>query len=268
MRSKLSILLAGLALLALPQAAPARPYVPPQFFGISPQNVPNEGDYELMQESRVESLRLPLPWSASRVDQPIPRRARAGGRSMPRRAGGGARDEGDALRRRTRPPWVAAAAGVEPLRLRLAAPGLGGLPAQRREPLRRPRHRSGAKIPTCPTCRFAPGRSGTRRTSSPSAAPTRGASRGCCGSAAARSTAPTTAPACSSAASSAGRCRSRPTSARETSSRGSTAPATSSRSSTASRCTPTSPTHARCAARSATCGGSCAPTTTPARGST
>jgi len=63
MRSKLSILLAGLALLALPQPAAARPHVPPGFFGISPQNMPNEGDYELMQESRVKSLRLPLQWA-------------------------------------------------------------------------------------------------------------------------------------------------------------------------------------------------------------
>ena len=49
MRSKLSLVLAGLALLALPQVAGARPHVPPGFFGISPQNVPNEPDYGLME---------------------------------------------------------------------------------------------------------------------------------------------------------------------------------------------------------------------------
>ncbi len=63
MRSKLSIVLAGLALLALPQPAAARPYVPPGFFGVSPQNVPNEPDYGLMEGAGVRSLRLPLAWS-------------------------------------------------------------------------------------------------------------------------------------------------------------------------------------------------------------
>jgi hypothetical protein len=55
--------LALLVSLALPHAAGARPYTPPGFFGVSPQNAPNEGDYRLMEESRVRSLRLPLPWN-------------------------------------------------------------------------------------------------------------------------------------------------------------------------------------------------------------
>ncbi len=63
MRRSLSTILAALLLLALPSAAAARPYTPPGFFGVSPQNAPNEGDYSLMEESRVTSLRLPLPWN-------------------------------------------------------------------------------------------------------------------------------------------------------------------------------------------------------------
>ena len=61
--AKALLALALLALLTLPQAATARPYTPPGFFGISPQNAPNERDYSLMEESQVKSLRLPLYWS-------------------------------------------------------------------------------------------------------------------------------------------------------------------------------------------------------------
>lgn len=70
MRLKLSILVAGLALLAVPQPALAHPHVPPEFFGVSPQNPPNDRDYELMQESNVRSLRLPLQWA--QVEQVSP----------------------------------------------------------------------------------------------------------------------------------------------------------------------------------------------------
>ncbi len=59
MRAKLAAVLALFTLLALPQAAAA---VPPGFFGISPQSSPNDGDYELMEEANLKSLRMPLSW--------------------------------------------------------------------------------------------------------------------------------------------------------------------------------------------------------------
>jgi hypothetical protein len=60
MRAKLATALALLSLLALPQVGAAA--VPPGFFGISPQSIPSEPDYELMEEAGLRSLRLPLPW--------------------------------------------------------------------------------------------------------------------------------------------------------------------------------------------------------------
>lgn len=63
MRRTLSIVLALAALLALPAAAEAR-RVPAEFFGISPQNPPNDADYSLMRQAGVRSLRLPLQWAA------------------------------------------------------------------------------------------------------------------------------------------------------------------------------------------------------------
>jgi hypothetical protein len=42
--------------------ADAAAAAPPGFFGISPQSLPNEPDYELMEEAGVRSVRLPLPW--------------------------------------------------------------------------------------------------------------------------------------------------------------------------------------------------------------
>jgi polysaccharide biosynthesis protein PslG len=59
MRAKLAALLVLTSLLALPQAAAAAPL---GFIGISPQSVPNESDYQLMEEAGLRSVRLPLPW--------------------------------------------------------------------------------------------------------------------------------------------------------------------------------------------------------------
>ncbi len=61
MRRKLSIVLAAVMLLALPQAAAGQ--AQPGFFGISPQSAPNDGDYRLMEGAGLRSLRLPLFWA-------------------------------------------------------------------------------------------------------------------------------------------------------------------------------------------------------------
>jgi hypothetical protein len=46
-------------------AAPAGAQsAPPGFIGISPQNSSDDADFELMQLAGIESVRLPLPWSA------------------------------------------------------------------------------------------------------------------------------------------------------------------------------------------------------------
>lgn len=58
--AKLAALGATLALLTLPPAASA--YVPPGFFGISPQGMSTESDYQLMEEAGIRSVRLPLFW--------------------------------------------------------------------------------------------------------------------------------------------------------------------------------------------------------------
>jgi hypothetical protein len=57
---RLAAIAAGVALLGAPQAA-AR--TPPGFFGISPQGTLERRDYELMRESGIRSVRMPLFWS-------------------------------------------------------------------------------------------------------------------------------------------------------------------------------------------------------------
>jgi hypothetical protein len=57
---KLAVIAVGVALLAAPQAA-AR--TPPGFFGISPQGALERRDFQLMHESGILSVRLPLFWS-------------------------------------------------------------------------------------------------------------------------------------------------------------------------------------------------------------
>jgi hypothetical protein len=60
LKRKLAAIAVGAALLAAPQAA-AR--TPAGFFGISPQGSLERNDFELMRESGIRSVRLPLFWS-------------------------------------------------------------------------------------------------------------------------------------------------------------------------------------------------------------
>jgi hypothetical protein len=112
MKSRLSIVLALVGLLALPAAAQAR-RAPVEFFGISPQSPPNEADYSLMEQAGVRSLRLPLQWAAIEPVRPYVKRpdwsafdyavglaARYGMRVLPF-AG-------------TSPPWIAPKPHLEP----------------------------------------------------------------------------------------------------------------------------------------------------------
>ncbi len=59
---KLATIAAVLALLALPSSAAAGG-LPYGFVGISPQSPANQSDYELMAESGIRSVRLPLYWT-------------------------------------------------------------------------------------------------------------------------------------------------------------------------------------------------------------
>lgn len=56
------LLLAALALIALPSAASA--YLPAGFIGISPQNPGSAKDFALMREAGIGSVRLPLNWNS------------------------------------------------------------------------------------------------------------------------------------------------------------------------------------------------------------
>lgn len=62
--------LAVLVFLAL--AAPAAAYLPQGFIGISPQSPATASDYRLMEESGVQSIRLPFGWSSIEPDGPSP----------------------------------------------------------------------------------------------------------------------------------------------------------------------------------------------------
>ena len=72
MKRKLTFFLAALALLA-PAPADAA-YVPPGFIGLSPQDHPNEVDYELMARAGVKSVRLPLFWFGAEPVSPFAQR--------------------------------------------------------------------------------------------------------------------------------------------------------------------------------------------------
>jgi hypothetical protein len=102
-----------LTLLALPQAADAM--IPPGFFGISPQSLPNDADYRLMEEAGVRSIRIPLSWPQvepvsplfkqpdwSSVDLAVSLAARHGMTVLPFVA--------------SSPRWVAAESRLEPAR--------------------------------------------------------------------------------------------------------------------------------------------------------
>ena len=66
---KLLPIFAALALIALPPAT-AGAYVPPGFIGVSPQSTLTGGDFELMQEAGVRSVRLPMFWSSIQQENP------------------------------------------------------------------------------------------------------------------------------------------------------------------------------------------------------
>jgi hypothetical protein len=66
---KLAPIAAAVALLALPSTAAAE--LPRGFVGISPQAPANQADYELMAESGIESVRLPLYWAGVEKNSPF-----------------------------------------------------------------------------------------------------------------------------------------------------------------------------------------------------
>ncbi len=68
MSRKIPLLLV-LALTALVPAT-AQAYLPSGFIGISPQSVSSRSDYQLMQDSGIDSVRLPLYWAAIQSQPP------------------------------------------------------------------------------------------------------------------------------------------------------------------------------------------------------
>jgi len=68
MSRKIPLLLV-LALTALVPAT-ARAYLPSGFIGISPQGVSSRSDYQLMRDSGIDSVRLPLYWAAIQSQPP------------------------------------------------------------------------------------------------------------------------------------------------------------------------------------------------------
>ena len=101
-------------LAAVPAAAQA--YLPPGFIGVSPQNAGTAKDFELMREAGVDSVRLPLYWSAVEPENPAFAERRLG-----------------RLRPRGR---LAAEAGIADLAVRHQLAGMGG--AARRSTCRSP----------------------------------------------------------------------------------------------------------------------------------
>jgi len=110
---KLAILALLVAMLSLPAVAGAREM--PSFVGISPQSPSNEGDFELMEEAGLKSVRLPLYWMGverqspflaepdwSDFDRSVALAAEHGMRVFPFVWG--------------TPPWVAGQPHVEPVR--------------------------------------------------------------------------------------------------------------------------------------------------------
>jgi hypothetical protein len=63
------ILVLALALVAIAPPA-ARAYLPSGFIGVSPQSPANSKDFELMRESGVNSVRLPLYWTVVQAKAP------------------------------------------------------------------------------------------------------------------------------------------------------------------------------------------------------
>lgn len=68
MTRKILSILVLVAAMAWPAAAHA--YLPPGFIGVSPQSPANAKDFELMRSAGVESVRLPLYWTAVQESPP------------------------------------------------------------------------------------------------------------------------------------------------------------------------------------------------------
>jgi hypothetical protein len=68
---KLLLISVSLALLAFFPATAGAYSVPQGFIGISPQNPANEKDYALMERAGIDSVRLPMAWSAIQEDDPV-----------------------------------------------------------------------------------------------------------------------------------------------------------------------------------------------------
>jgi polysaccharide biosynthesis protein PslG len=69
MSRKIPLLLA-LALGVLVPATAAQAYLPAGFIGISPQGVSSRSDYQLMRDSGIDSVRLPMSWAAIQSQPP------------------------------------------------------------------------------------------------------------------------------------------------------------------------------------------------------
>jgi hypothetical protein len=65
------ILLPIVLVLAALAPATARAYLPAGFVGVSPQSAASASDFKLMREAGVESVRLPLYWSATQTHSPL-----------------------------------------------------------------------------------------------------------------------------------------------------------------------------------------------------
>jgi hypothetical protein len=68
MSSKIPLLLALVLSMLFPAAAQA--YLPSGFIGVSPQGVTSRSDFQLMQKSGVDSVRLPLYWASIQASPP------------------------------------------------------------------------------------------------------------------------------------------------------------------------------------------------------
>jgi hypothetical protein len=65
------ILLPMVLILALLAPATAQAYLPEGFIGVSPQSAASASDFKLMREAGIDSVRLPLYWSATQTHSPL-----------------------------------------------------------------------------------------------------------------------------------------------------------------------------------------------------
>ena len=172
---KLPLLLAALALLA--PASAGAVYAPPGFIGIAPQSAASEEDYDLMKKAGVGSVRLPMVWSGTQEKPPFA--AEPDWRSFDHAVRLAAEHEMEVFPFVWgTPAWASPHPSAEPVS---SAWQRWGWATFLRDAVGRygPRGSFWEDNPGCRSCRFAAGRSGTSRTSSPfPTAPTRAASRG------------------------------------------------------------------------------------------